>query len=246
MAYLTAADIANFTSYAMKDFKDAGVEMNATKFSSLISLVIAVTDQTINRYCGVASLEEHTVTEYFSGSGPSGDYVANGVSGYAGILTAYANSYLPSDTDFHLYERCISVASVAEDMSPYGIPQWVSKAERTSVATGDFNVWTENEVTTISFIRNIPLIGRHNLRVIYNAGYASGSPELEALRYIALRIAINMLKYKKKIQEATTIRAAGVEDYSKMFDVPSDRLITNDIARDLMKYRRWRFASSNS
>jgi hypothetical protein len=50
----------------------------------------------------------------------------------------------------------------------------------------------------------------------------------------------NLLLHKKKIQEALTIRAQGIRDYSQMFDIMNESaILTENIKLVLDKYKRW-------
>jgi len=59
------------------------------------------------------------------------------------------------------------------------------------------------------------------------------------IKLCCLRMASNILSNKKKIQEALTVRGTDVRDYAPMFDT-NDELLTDEIKRDLAKYRRYR------
>lgn len=226
MAYYTEQELEAYTGFSYEDFKENGLMMTATQWTNLTDSVSTAVTMAINNFCNVATLEEHTKTEYYSGRKATGE-------NYEQTL---------EDRTFSLFENCLSVASVSEDTTPTSIPTWTLKEERTSTATGDYNLYTDGGLTQIVFINNIPSFGTKNIKVQYQAGFASQSPELGHIKVIALRMATNVLMKKKKVQEATTIRRAGTEDYAKMFEhADHDDILTAKLEIELSKYKRWLF-----
>jgi|WetSurMetagenome_2_1015567.scaffolds.fasta_scaffold00223_1 hypothetical protein len=224
MAYFTETELKNFTGFSYEDFKAGGQMMNSKQWATLVDSVQDAVDKAINNFCNVPTLLTHQATEYFSGRKATGDW----------------NDYTLADRTFYLYENCQSVATVAEDITPTSIPTWTVRYPRTDVATGDFSVYTEAGLTQIIFNNNIPYFGTKNLKVEYVAGFDDNSAEVQHIRMIALRMATNLLMKKKKVQEATTIRRAGTEDYAKMFDdADHDDLLTKKLEIELSKYKRW-------
>lgn len=98
---------------------------------------------------------------------------------------------------------------------------------------------TRNETSYIRFTSIVPIKGYDNVRITYDAGYVADSPEFYDLKVACIRIVENMLLIKKKIQEATTIRATGTREASRMFEVFNESLIlTDDVKDTLARYRR--------
>jgi hypothetical protein len=229
MSYFSQSDIEQYTGYGSADFKQAGVTMNATQWAAFCTSIVDTTTQMINRFCNVTSFESHAVIEYHDGKGVQGDN----------------DSYIDYDNDYFLREYATGVTEVAVDTYKSASMDWATKWVRSTATAGDFSVATRYELTQIKFHNNYPSEGSDNVRITYWAGYDSGSVELNEIKNIGLRIAQNILVYKKKIAESMTIRSSGVRDYSEMFKPIDERLIfTEDIRRDLHKYRRYRMGGS--
>ena len=229
MALFSQTDIEQFTGAASTDFKQAGSTMSATQWATLCTFVVDTVSQMMNRYCGVTSFELHTATEYKNGKGASGD----------------ESQYLEYDKEFYLSDVIAGtgVTEVAEDTNRYATITWSTKWVRSAATVGDYQVDTDREQSVVRFHNNIPEKGWKNVKITYWSGYVSGSNELADLKSIALRAAANLLAFKKKQQEAYTLRNTGVRDYSQMFEVPDERkILTEDIVRDLDKYKRWKLA----
>lgn len=110
----------------------------------------------------------------------------------------------------------------------------------TSTYGGDYQLITKNETTYIHFVNNVPAAGYNNVKVVYTTGYSTTSPQYAEIKIQALRAATNFMLLKKKIQEALTIRAQGVRDYSQMFDIMNESaILTPNIKEVLDKYRRY-------
>lgn len=226
MAYFSQTDIEEYTGFASTDFKNAGLAMTATQWATLCTHIVDYTTTLVNDYCGVTTLESHAITEYHDGMGAKGD----------------DETYLEDDLRFFLYEPCISVGTVSEDLnSKTGTIKWATRWERSTATAGDYFVATRNELTWIHFHDNKPMEGTFNVKVEYTGGYSAGASALTEIKWIALRIAKNMLLEIKKTQETMTIRQTGVRDFSQMFSPMNESLIlTEDIVRDLWKFRRIR------
>jgi hypothetical protein len=226
MAYFSQADIEEYTGFATTDFRNAGSVVTATQWATLCTHVVDYVSSLVNRYCGVATFESHIVTEYHSGTG---EYDDDGI-------------YLEEDSKIYLREPCISVGTVSEDEnSTSGTICWATRWERSTATAGDYMVATRGDLTWVRFHDQYPIEGHHNIRIEYTAGYASNSMELTQIKWICIRIAKNMLLEMKKTQEVMTIRNTGVRNFSEMFKpVPEDSILTDDIIRDLWKFRRLR------
>lgn len=226
MAYLTQTSIEEFSGYGYQDFKIAGAAMTATQWATFCTHIVDWTTQLINRWCSVTSFEVHSVVEYHDGKGYSGDG---------------SYEYVEWDKSYYLREPATGVISVEEDINPKtALPAWTTRYERSAATIGDYEVATRGELTKVRFHNNMPSQEQNNLRITYYAGYAAGSVQLNEIQFIANRIAANILTYKKKIQEAQTIRNMGTRDYAQMFEIPDERkIMTEDIRRDLHKYRRY-------
>ncbi len=225
-AYFSQDDVEAYTGFSSSDFKWGGSAMSTASWATFCSFLVDTTTQLVNKWCNVTSFESHSVTEYHDGRGDAGD----------------DDTYLDEDVTFYLREYATAVASVYEDANAKtGTINWTLRTERSTATAGDYEVATRNELVTVTFHDNYPVKGRENVKIIYTGGYASGSTELNELKWICLRIVKNILLEKKKIAESTTIRQAAVRDFSEMFKpVQEGQIMTDDIRRDLHKYRRYR------
>jgi hypothetical protein len=180
----------------------------------------------VDKYCGVTSFESHALTEYHDGQGAKGD----------------GETYIEEDQRIYLWEPAISVGTVSEDLNAKTATiNWATRWERSTATAGDYEVCTRGDLTWIRFHDSHPLEGNFNIKVEYTAGYSSGSSQLDQLKWICLRIAKNILLEMKKTQETQTIRQTGVRDFSQMFNPTNESVIlTDDIIRDLFKFRRLR------
>ena len=224
-------EVEQFTGFSSSDFKDTGVTMNATQWTAFGTIIVKSAEQAMERFCNVDSFESHAVVEYHNGRGYSGD---NG-------------EYTEPDRTFFLREYATTVATVSENIN-YGsaAPDWATRWEQSPATFGDYVWWSDMQQVRIRFHQNVPYFGIRNVKIEYTGGYPAGSVELDELKTIGLRLATNLLLYKKKVGESQTIRAMGTRDYAPMFSLAEERAImTEDIARDLCKYRRWDFGGDH-
>lgn len=230
MAYCSQTDILAYTGFTRTDFLLNGSEMTQAEWSDFLDLIIDDASQIVNRYCNVIDFNSHTVTEYHNGSGATGD----------------EDIYLDSDKVFTLRELpVISVTSVSRNISAATeIPSWSALTCVSGSSSGDYLLQTRYELTQIRIVSgNVPVHGYNNVKIEYVAGYASTSNEYLDIRLATIRIAQNLLLQKKKIQEATTIRASGIRDYSQMFSLFNETyVLTDEIKSVLDRYRRKQYA----
>jgi len=226
MAYFGQSDIEEYTGFASTDFKVAGSVASTLQWATLCDNIVDYVTSLVDRYCGVDSFESHSVTEYHDGRGAQGD----------------DQTFIEEDVRFYLHEPCISVSTVSEDLnSKTGTINWATRYARSTATAGDYEVATRGELTWIRFHDKCPLEGSMNLKFEYTGGYSSGSAQLNQIKWICLRVAKNTLLEVKKTQETQTIRQTGVRDFSEMFKPTEESaLLTDDIIRDLHKFRRYR------
>lgn len=226
MAYFSQTDIEEYTGFASQDFKNAGLVSSTTQWATLCTNTVSYVTELVNKYCGVVSFESHAVTEYHDGKGAQGD----------------GDTYIEEDIRFYLREPCISVGTVSEDENAKTATiSWATRWERSTATAGDYEVSTRGELTWIRFHDTYPLDGVYNIKVQYTAGYSSGSAQLTNLKWICLRIAKNVFLEMKRTMESMTIRQTGVRNYAEMFTpIPEAAILTEDIIRDLHKFRRYR------
>ena len=230
MAYCSQTDILAYTGFTRTDFLIDGSEMSLAEWADFLDLIIDDASQIVNRYCNVIEFTSHAVTEYHNGRGATGDN----------------DTYLDSDKVFTLRELpVITVSALARNVgSAEAIPAWETLSAVSESAAGDYLLETRYELTHIRIVSgNVPRNGYNNVRVTYTAGYSSTSNEMKDIRLATIRIAQNLLLQKKKIQEATSIRASGIRDYSQMFSLFNESFVlTDEIKTVLDRYRRKQFA----
>ena len=241
MAYVTRGEIETFTGMYYTDFKVGGSTMTEAQWIDFLSYSIPNIDQIINRYCIVTSFDPTTaIVELHSGRGATNDEYGSG-SNLGLAWSSTGASYIESDTAFFLRELFYSMTSVEEDTNPKtSVPAWTTRAVRSASVAGDYEIITKNEVTYIQFHQNVPLAGNNNVRITYYTGYGTGTAQYKEIKLQALRMVSNLLLHKKKIQEALTIRAQGIRDFSQMFDIMNESaLLTENIRLVLDKYKRY-------
>jgi hypothetical protein len=139
-----------------------------------------------------------------------------------GPATTYAPIVVEEDTD--------------STSTPYS---WVTRSARSSTTGGDYQVFTESELTLVRYHNNVPRQGKRNVRFTYYTGYMQDSAEFGDIKLQILRCFKNLIMSKKKIQEASTIRNYAVRDYSQMFEPFDESQILSDSEKmALERYRR--------
>jgi len=231
MVLFSWTEVQQFTGFSSSDFKDTGAIMNTAQWAAFGTVVVNSALQAMQRFCNVTDFESHAVVEYHNGRGASEDTM----------------TYTESDRTYYLREYATAVATVSENIY-YGsaAPSFATRWEQSPATFGDYVWWNDMQMTKIRFHQNVPCKGIRNVKIEYTGGYPAGSKELDELKTIGLRLSTNFLLYKKKIGESQTIRAMGTKDYAPMFSLAEERAImTEDIARDLCKYRRWDFGGDH-
>jgi hypothetical protein len=229
-AYFSESDIEQYTGFGAADFKQNGVTMTATQWSTFCATIVDFVTQLVNRYCNVVSFEPHEVTEYRNGMGAQGD----------------GDTYIEEDITFYLGEQATGIRFYEDYNTKTGTEYFVERTCRSTSATGDYDVATRYGLTMIRFHDNYPKEGWHNVKITYWGGYETGSKELDEIKHICLDIATEILRHKKKLQESTTIRATGVRDYAEMFKIDNDAMfLTDGIKQRLHKYRKYRMGGAS-
>lgn len=237
MAYVGRLDVEAFSGFGHQDFKQGGYTMTASQWEDYCTNdLIPRVEQMVNRYCGVASFDEHTVIEYRNSPGETEWFDA-----YMSWMTpAGPGIYTQENIEFVLSEPCISVSSVAIKDNQW-LDSWEDLIEVGSYE-GEYYIATQDELTHV-YINRIPPKGQANIRLTYQAGYPSGAVQYREIQMIVLRIIRINLEEKLKFQQAGTVRNVGVKDYVEMYDINKGQhkdtyYIPEDITRELNKYRR--------
>ena len=227
MALVTRSDVEQYTGFKYSEFTENGLEMTEGQWVEFIEMLIPKITQMIHRFCKVYSFEPATFTEYHNG---------RGATNYDSAVCDYNEE----DYTFYLRQLYSDTMVVSEDTaSKNAVPTWVTRAIRSSTVAGDYEIYQENDVTRIVYHNNIPAQGKNNVKFAYKTGYPLTSPQLNDVKFQALRAIKNVLLTKKKIQEASTIRNYGVRDYSQMFDAFSEGVVLDDkVKAGLEQYRR--------
>ena len=227
MALVTVNDVQQYTGFHYSEFTENGLEMTEGQWTEFIKSLIPKVTQMIHRYCNVYSFERALFVEYHSGRGTTN------------YDTAIAD-YDVEDTIYFLHQLYCDTLVVEEDTSTKSAaPAWATRTARGTGVAGDYEIWSENDVTRIKFNSNVPAQGSNNIRFTYYTGYPALSPQITDIKFQCLRGIKNVLLTKKKIQEASSIRNYGVRDYSQMFDAFSEGIVIDPkVAAGLDQYRR--------
>jgi len=237
MAYISRLDVEAFTGFGAEDMLQGSLIMTASQWEDYCSNdLIPRVEQMVNRFCGVASFETHTVIEYRNSPGEMdylNDYMSWMTPGGPGVNTTQV-------PEFILVEPCIQVASVAIKPNAW-IDEWTDLSQ-VGVDEGNWYSITQDELTHV-YINLLPMQGNSNIRFTYTAGYPANSEQFREIQMIVLRIIRINLEEKLKFQQAGTIRNVGTKDYAEMYDISKDRnqdryYIPEDIVNQLKRYRR--------
>lgn len=240
MTYATVEDVEDLSGFGPEDMTSGGRTMTREQWAAFIPKILSRVEARIHKYCNVVSFLPHAVVEFHEGRWPQD---ANEWPRTPGTLErAYLGGALFHGIETVFFPReqpAISVSEVAEDMATYdGLPSWVIRTPRTATASGDYQVITRSGMTMIQFHRKVPRSMPNGLRITYQAGYQAGSQELEDIADIALRMTVNYLIWKRRIQEYQTLRDTGVSDYQKPLEQieASKWIMTAEIKMDLARH----------
>jgi hypothetical protein len=224
MVYTTQAEVEAWTGFGYTSFTKGGAVMTSGEWTTLVESLIAAATALINGYCRVTTLEEDTYTQYFDGRGRTGR----------------SGGYSERDRTFNLMHWPLSsITSVHEDLnSPTAIPAWTTRTVRSDVAAGDYVVVYRGQIARIRFHNNIPRYGQSNLKVVYVAGYAGDSGELDEIGQLCNELIGNFLVLKKKLQEIEAGRTMGTPDAVDTVNLQEPRVFTPDLKARLKKYQR--------
>lgn len=236
MAYVTKEDVQLFMGFSNKDLKINGVQMSDSEFQSFVKIYEPKIAQMVHRFCNVKSFEPTLIVEYKNGRGTSDD-------------DSSTSDYLDSDVEFYLRNLYLTGAGpiatyapivVEEDVASTSTPfDWELREARSSTTGGDYQVFTESELTLVRFHNNIPRQGNHNVRLTYYTGYMQDSAEFGDIKLQILRCFKNLIMLKKKVQEASTIRNYAVRDFSQMFEPFDESQVLSDSEKmALERYKR--------
>jgi len=225
--------IEAFTGMSAEEFKLGGRMMTDPEWTDFLYSTMVSAAQVIHRFCNVPSFEPTLITEFHNGRGATNDEAAT-------------SDFFESDYTFYLRQLYLTSGTytpvvVQEDTSPKtAAPSWVTRTARGTGVAGDYELITDRELTSIAFHANIPLEGHNNVKFTFYTGYDPTSPEYRDIRLQVLKVVQNLLLYKKKVGEISTIRNTGVRDYAQMFEIVDEAEILNQTVRStLERYRRY-------
>jgi hypothetical protein len=225
MAYCSQQEVEAHTGYSNNDFRQADQFMTSQQWTTYITMVIAGAAETINRYCNRQSFESANYTEYHDGRGPTGDR--------GRYYREIDRTFLPRE------QPVISVTSVSVDTNPTGAPSWTVMTMRDTGVIGNYFVVSDGYVTKIIFNNTIPQAGKGNVKIVYSAGYASGSPVLADIKFITLDLVANFLAQKRREQEAIVASFdSGTQTIAQMISLLHPEVFTEDLKLRLAPYRR--------
>lgn len=226
MTLFSQADLEARTGAGASDFLQAGEEMTADQWAAYVVALEKEVSQAIARFTRRTAIEETEYTEFHDGGGPTGE----------------RRQYVERDVIILPWEQPVqSITSVDVDEATLsGARNWVPRTPRDETTGGDYEVLTRNGITRIRFHTRVPRKGHGNVRIVYRAGYAATSRELEDLRGIALEMAGKTLEIKKRRQEAQAARRVGTRDAADMVPIGDPKVLSDDIRTRLLPYRRER------
>jgi hypothetical protein len=250
--YVEVSEVEEFAGIAYTDLKVAGRTMTQEEWQQFVLTYQTPIAELIHRYCRVQTFDPFSsnaqVIEYKSGRGNTSDSYPY-IRGSSGSYYTQEN-YSFQDIEFylkHLYytgtQNGVTRAAVVveEDTADKtAIPAWTARTARGIAAGGDYEVYTEDELTMIRFHNNVPARGTNNIRFTYYTGYDPTSDQYLAIKLQVLRCFKNFIMLKKKTQEPFTIRAHGVRDFQTMFEPFDESHILGDNEKaSLEPYRRF-------
>jgi hypothetical protein len=249
--YVEAAEVEEFVGIAFTDLKVSGRTMKDAEWIQFVNTYQVPVADLIHRFCRVITFDPTAsnalVTEYKSGRGATEvdlPYIRGSTSVFDG------EGYSANDIEFYLknlyYTGTINGVIkaplvVEEDMAAKtAIPAWSTRTVRGLAAGGDYEIYTEDELSMVRFHNNIPRKGVNNVRFTYYTGYDPESPAFKAVKLQVLRCFKNFVMLKKKLGEPFTIRAQGVRDYQTMFEPFDESHILGDQEKMALEpYRRF-------
>jgi len=249
--YVTATEVENFLGMAYTDFKVEGRAMTEPEWGEFVLTYQVPIAELIHRFCRVPTFDPTASNalqvEIKSGRGQTDDD-APYIRGSTGVYTL--GDYLPNDIEFylkHLYYtgtvgRTTYAAVVVEEdtADKTAAPAWTTRTARGTGVGGDYEVYTEDELTMVRFHSNVPKKSVNNVRFTYYTGYDPASDQFKAIKLNVLRCFKNFVMLKKKLQEPFSIRAQGVRDYQQMFEPFDESHILGDQEKaSLEPYRRF-------
>lgn len=253
-SYCSYEDVANFAGFHPSDMEDlVGAEMSLEEFQKYINVLIKASSNLVNRYCNVDTFFKHEIVDEYHSMNSSDMY--SNTYGIWRQFSYYADYCVDSEVEHvsTIYPREQPVRNIAKvEINLAQVigkgPKWVKLEEWGKEYVDeegnphigkDYQVISRFDTTAFRLIYRFPAYGPNNLRVTYSAGYDDGSEELEAIRVATAMVVVNFLMYKKKNQEVSTIRGAGISDYAPMFEsLTNGYIITPSVKAILDMYRR--------
>jgi hypothetical protein len=249
--YVTASEVEGFLGMAYTDFKVDGRSMTDGEWIDFVRTYQVPIAEMIHRFCRVPTFDPTASNalqvEYKSGRGQTDDD-APYVRGSTGVYSL--GQYLPNDIEFYLKHLYFTGKVGTQDFDPIVVeedtadktaaPSWVARTARGTGVGGDYELYTEDELTQIRFHGYIPKKGYNNIRFTYYTGYDPASDQFKAIKLSVLRCFKNFIFLKKKLQEPFSIRAQGVRDYQQMFEPFDESHILGDQEKAALEpYRRF-------
>lgn len=242
MTYCSFEDVAEMAGFQPSDMDYLGSEMDYTQYKDFVIKKIAEATGLINRYCNVSSFEEreivdevHTMNQFdrmpfrYGISAPLLFNTYNYYDDYSNLTRIF----------FPRQQPVISVDSLKINQSlPTVEPAWIDLVQSTETTNGDYQVVTVFDQTQVYLIKRYPVYGIKNIRVTYTAGYPEDHRVWSDIRIATVMVVINMLNYKKKMQEVATVRGSAVADMAPLFDFAGGPFISKDVMNILDRWRR--------
>lgn len=249
--YVTADEVEKFMGVAYTDLKAEGRAMTKDEWIDFVRVYQVPIADMIHRFCRVPTFDPTSTNalqvEYKSGRGNTSDD-APYIRGSTGVYTL--GDYLPNDIEFYLKHLYFTGTINSVNYAPVIVeedtadktatPAWWARTVRSNVSGGDYEVYTEDELTRIRFHNYVPKFGYNNIRFTYYTGYDPASDQFKVIKMQVLRCFKNFVMLKKKLGEPFTIRAQGIRDYQQMFEPFDESHVLGDQEKAALEpYRRF-------
>lgn len=248
--YLTPADISSMDGYRAEDMLSMGYEMNTPEYMQFLEYVCSAVTEIANRWCNVSTYHLHTIAEEYHTMDTSDFFTAS-----YGVRAPYLFFSDPVAKksqlmEWSIYPREYPVKSVEEvwinTRRDDQLPAW--RLLHTVPAFDPLNPNPEPidgvceykflddgfDMKHILLTKWLPMVGTNNIRIVYSAGFEEDNPIFSHLRTACILMAQNILAYKKKLQEAATIRGSGIPDYAQMFALRDESMILTQSVKDIL------------
>lgn len=254
--YVTPDDLSSLNGYRAEDMQMYGYEMDMSQYQQFLEYACNAVTEIANRWCNVTTYFIHEVEEEYHTLDTSDFYTNNYGVRAPYMFQADPVSKKSANRQRTIYPRGYPVQSVEKvwinTRRDDQIPEWRELFTSNITPSNqpvpplppeegkvDYKFIKDGfDSAYILFVKWLPMYGVNNVCISYTCGYPDGDPVFEHLKLACMLMAQNILAYKKKQQEAATIRASGVMDYAQMFALRDENAILTPAVRDILNLVR--------